>query len=75
MLHDALKEDFAHLRASLIHVAGPPPMVDAVRQVATRLGATPERILADAFFASEPEKRSLWERVTAWGGSTGWGGL
>jgi naphthalene 1,2-dioxygenase ferredoxin reductase component len=75
MLHEAVKDDFADLRGSLIHVAGPPPMVEAVRQVATGLGAAPGRIKADAFHASEPEKRSLWERVTAWGGSTGWGGL
>lgn len=75
MLHDALKEDFADLRGSLIHVAGPPPMVEAVRALATRLGTPQQRIKADAFHASEPEKRSLWERVTAWGGSTGWGSL
>lgn len=67
LLHDAIDEDFRDLGASLIHVAGPPPMVDAVRGVAQRRGAAPERIRADAFHPSEPEKRSLWERITAWG--------
>ena len=67
LLHDAVSEDFSDLGASLIHVAGPPPMVDAVRGVAQRRGAAPERIRADAFHPSEPEKRSLWERITAWG--------
>lgn len=67
MLHDAVSEDFNDLAGSVIHVAGPPPMVDAVRTVAARRGAAPERIRADAFFPSEPEKRGLWERITAWG--------
>lgn len=67
LLHEAVREDFNDLGASLIHVAGPPPMVEAVRHVAKSRGATPERIHADAFHASEPEKRSLWERITAWG--------
>lgn len=67
LLHDAVSQDFSDLGASLIHVAGPPPMVDAVRSVAQRRGAAPERIRADAFHPSEPEKRSLWERITAWG--------
>ncbi len=67
LLHDAISQDFNDLGESLIHVAGPPPMVDAVRGVAQRRGAAPERIRADAFHPSEPEKRSLWERITAWG--------
>ena len=66
-LHEAVRDDFPDLRRSLIHVAGPPAMVDAVRDVATRRRAHPQRIRADAFHASEPEKRSLWERITAWG--------
>jgi len=66
-LHDAVDSDFDHLGDSLIHVAGPPAMVDAVRHVAQRRGAPADHIRADAFHASEPEKRSLWERITAWG--------
>lgn len=67
LLHDAVSQDFSDLGESLIHVAGPPAMVDAVRGVAQRRGAAPERIRADAFHPSEPERRSLWERITAWG--------
>lgn len=66
MLHEAVLEDFFDLRSSLIHVAGPPPMVDAVRAVAGSLGAASDRIRADAFHPATPEKRSLWARVTAW---------
>jgi CDP-4-dehydro-6-deoxyglucose reductase/ferredoxin-NAD(P)+ reductase (naphthalene dioxygenase ferredoxin-specific) len=67
LLHDAIERDFDDLGASVIHVAGPPPMVDAVRGVAQKRGAAPERIRADAFHPSDPERRSLWERITAWG--------
>jgi naphthalene 1,2-dioxygenase ferredoxin reductase component len=68
MLHEAVREDFDDLTSALIHVAGPPLMVDAVKTLALGLGATAERIRADAFHAAEPEKRRLWERITAWGG-------
>ena len=74
-LHEAVALDFPSLKGSTIHVAGPPPMVDAVTQLAVGRGALRERILADAFHAAEPEKRGLWERVTGWSGITGWGGL
>lgn len=57
--HEAVEQDFTDLRASLIHVAGPPPMVDAVCDVATKLGAARERIRADAFHCAPPEKRRL----------------
>jgi CDP-4-dehydro-6-deoxyglucose reductase/ferredoxin-NAD(P)+ reductase (naphthalene dioxygenase ferredoxin-specific) len=67
MLHEAMAEDFSNLAATRIFVAGPPPMVDAVKAQAMRLGAQPSRIRADGFYAAVPEKKSLWERVTAWG--------
>jgi CDP-4-dehydro-6-deoxyglucose reductase/ferredoxin-NAD(P)+ reductase (naphthalene dioxygenase ferredoxin-specific) len=67
MLHEAMAQDFRNLAATRIFVAGPPPMVDAVKAQAVRLGAEPGRIRADGFYAAEPEKKSLWERVTAWG--------
>lgn len=73
MLHQALADDFASLAHALIHVAGPPPMVDAVRALALQRGGAAERIKSDPFTAAEPEKRSLWERVTSW--STGFGTL
>jgi NAD(P)H-flavin reductase len=66
-LHEALAEDFADFDSTYIHVAGPPPMVEAVTDLALGRGASPERIRADAFHAAVPEKRNLWERITAWG--------
>jgi CDP-4-dehydro-6-deoxyglucose reductase/ferredoxin-NAD(P)+ reductase (naphthalene dioxygenase ferredoxin-specific) len=74
-LHEAVAGDFPDLASTFIHVAGPPPMVAAVTDLAVNRGARRERIRADAFHAAEPEKRGLWERVTGWGGITGWGGL
>ena len=73
MLHEAVGEDFQNLSSARIYVAGPPPMVDAVKNLAAERGADAARVRADAFFAAEPEKKGLWERVTGWGGLTGWG--
>lgn len=67
-LHDAVALDFDNLAAARVHVAGPPPMVDAVREVVSKRGAAAQRVRADAFHAAEPEKKSLWERITGWGG-------
>ena len=66
LLHEAVAEDFSSLASTRIHVAGPPPMVDAVKDLALRRGATVARIRADAFYPAEPEKKSLWERITGW---------
>jgi NAD(P)H-flavin reductase/ferredoxin len=68
MLHEAVADDFTDLRSALIHVAGPPPMVDAVKALALKRGACPQKIRADSFHAAEPSKRGLWERITGWGG-------
>jgi naphthalene 1,2-dioxygenase ferredoxin reductase component len=75
LLHEAVGQDFTNLQAARIYVAGPPPMVDAVKSLAADRGADAHRVRADAFFAAEPEKKGLWERVTGWGGMTGWGDL
>jgi ferredoxin-NAD(P)+ reductase (naphthalene dioxygenase ferredoxin-specific) len=76
-VHEAVGEDFAMLTGAMVHVAGPVPMVDAVRQLVTRRGVGAAWIKADPFIAAEPEKKSLWERVTGWGntgfGNTGFG--
>ena len=66
-LHEAVASDFNDLSAATVHVAGPPPMVEAVRQLVTSRGTAPARVRADAFHPAEPEKRSLWERITSWG--------
>jgi CDP-4-dehydro-6-deoxyglucose reductase/ferredoxin-NAD(P)+ reductase (naphthalene dioxygenase ferredoxin-specific) len=66
-LHEALARDVTDFADTCIHVAGPPPMVDAVMDLAVNRGAAPERIRADAFYPAVPEKRSLWERISAWG--------
>lgn len=66
-LHEAVEEDFHNLSQARIYVAGPPPMVDAVKATAAQRGADPARVRADAFHASEPEKKSLWARLTGWG--------
>jgi NAD(P)H-flavin reductase/ferredoxin len=63
-LHQAVAEDFASLRDTRVYVCGPPPMVDAVKALALELGAAPERIRADPFFAAVAPKRSLWQRIT-----------
>lgn len=66
-VHEILEQDFDDLRDARIFVAGPPPMVDAVKISAIGRGASPQRIRADAFYASKPEKKSLWARLTGWG--------
>lgn len=67
LLHLAVAEDFSNLAEACIHVAGPPPMVNAVTALALARGAGASSIRADAFHPAEPQKKSLWERVTAWG--------
>lgn len=62
-LHEAVARDFACLKSAQIYVAGPPPMVDAVKQTATARGAAAGQIRADAFHAARPEKKSWWRRL------------
>jgi ferredoxin-NAD(P)+ reductase (naphthalene dioxygenase ferredoxin-specific) len=62
-LHEAVAEDFDALDDARIYVCGPPPMVDAVRELAMNRGAAADRIHTDPFFAAEPEKKSLWKRL------------
>lgn len=63
-MHEAVAEDFGALDEAQLYVCGPPPMVDAVRQLALSRGAAADRIHADPFYAAEPEKQSLWKRIT-----------
>ena len=73
LVHEAVGKDFSSLHNARIYAAGPPPMVDAVKSLATMRGAPSNQVRADAFYAAEPEKKGMWERVTGWGGLTGWG--
>ena len=66
-VHHALGEDFGCLATARIYAAGPPPMVDAVKDLALQRGAAADSICADAFHAAEPQKKRLWERLSAWG--------
>jgi naphthalene 1,2-dioxygenase ferredoxin reductase component len=75
LLHEAVAKDFGSLESARIYVAGPPPMVDAVKDLATERGAMESQIRADPFYAAEPEKKGLWERITGWGGLTGFGDM
>jgi NAD(P)H-flavin reductase/ferredoxin len=70
-VHEALGEDFDSLVAARIFAAGPPPMVDAVKELALKRGALAHHIRADAFYAAPPENTSagLWGRLSAWGRS------
>jgi naphthalene 1,2-dioxygenase ferredoxin reductase component len=57
LVHEAIGCDFGSLASYDVHVAGPPPMVDAVKKVAVERGAQPERLFADAFYGANPAPR------------------
>ena len=61
-LHDVVRRDFRCLKQSQIYVAGPPPMVEAVKALAGALGADPAQIYADAFYATPQTKKRWWQR-------------
>ena len=67
-LHEAVAEDFPNMGGAHVYAAGPPPMIDAVVELTAARGVKASRVRVDAFYAAEPEKKSLWERVTDWGG-------
>lgn len=74
-LHEVVAGDYPSLVSASIYTAGPPPMVDAVKHLSKTLGADATRVRADAFYAAEPEKKGLWQRVTGWSGLTAWGDI
>jgi naphthalene 1,2-dioxygenase ferredoxin reductase component len=63
-LHEALAEHVQDFSQAKIYVAGPPPMVDAVKALALKRGAAAHHVHADAFYAAPPSKPSLWQRIT-----------
>lgn len=64
-VHDALAADLKRMNGAVLYVAGPPPMVDAVRSVATERGVTASDIHADPFVASaSPTPRNRFARLS-----------
>jgi len=63
MLHEVVGQDYADLANAMVFIAGPPPMVDAVKALAQSRNAPEARIRADAFHAAEKEKRGLLARL------------
>ncbi|MDE0728129.1 MAG: FAD-binding oxidoreductase, partial [Alphaproteobacteria bacterium] len=49
-LHDAIADDFTTMDGSKIYTAGPPPMVDAIRDLTAKLGARADDLHADPFY-------------------------
>lgn len=49
-VHEAVAADFDSLEGHDIYVAGPPPMVDAVKRAVIERGAQPEHVSADPFY-------------------------
>jgi ferredoxin-NAD(P)+ reductase (naphthalene dioxygenase ferredoxin-specific) len=52
MLADAIAEDLTTMDGCKIYTAGPPPLVDAIRALADRLGARAEDLHADPFYTA-----------------------
>lgn len=55
----ALAEDHADLTGAKIYAAGPPPMIDALRDVAQSLGVVAQDIHADMFFTPETKSGKI----------------
>jgi len=54
LVHEAVGSDFATMAGFCVHIAGPPPMVQAARTLAEARGADPDRIFTDPFLAHQP---------------------
>jgi len=52
LVTDAIAQDWSDLSGWRAYLCGSPPMVEATTQLAQRKGLAPERIYADAFYAS-----------------------
>lgn len=57
MVTDAIAEDIRDLSSFSVYMAGPPQMVEAVLELASRLGAPLDRVYADVFFTPEAAKQ------------------
>ena len=49
MVHEAVAADFARLDGHVVHICGPPVMVEVARALALQRGAAPSAILSDPF--------------------------
>jgi naphthalene 1,2-dioxygenase ferredoxin reductase component len=67
-LHEVVAADYSELQHVTIHAAGPPPMVEAVKALATARGCAAHRVLVDAFHAAPPAPKTFWARLTGRGG-------
>jgi naphthalene 1,2-dioxygenase ferredoxin reductase component len=67
LVHEAAAADFASLAGHTVHIAGPPPMVDAAKALALQRGAAPEAIHTDPFLppARGAAESTLWRAVIA----------
>lgn len=65
-VHEAVATDLLRLDGYRIYVAGPPPMVDAVKALAAARGVERSQIHADAFHATEPARRHWSKRLLGW---------
>lgn len=66
LVHEAVAADFHNLSGFDVFVAGPPPMVEAVRNTVCRLGAAAENVYADAFHAAPANERQAPGGVLRW---------
>ncbi len=57
MVTDAIARDIRDLSDFSVYMAGPPPMVEAMQALASRLGAAVDRVYADVFFTPEAVKQ------------------
>ncbi|MGJ8571905.1 MAG: 2Fe-2S iron-sulfur cluster-binding protein [Hoeflea sp.] len=57
MVTDAIAEDIRDLSGFSIYMAGPPPMVEAMQDLASQRGAQANRVYADVFFTPEAAKQ------------------
>ncbi|MEM7024778.1 MAG: 2Fe-2S iron-sulfur cluster-binding protein [Pseudomonadota bacterium] len=56
MVHEAVEQDFARLSGHVVHIAGPPEMVDRAKDVAMACGADPSAIYSDPFLPPAKEE-------------------
>jgi len=69
MIHEAVASDFARLDGYVIHIAGPPAMVDATKALALQRGAAASAVRSDPFQPHSNDSGGLLRAVFALGSS------